>query len=106
MAQFCPVPHEENDMESHERTEKCKEVFSLLSEYLNLELPPGACQEIETHLAGCPPCIEFTESLRKTVELCRGYRPAELPVPLGKNARQQLLDAYQRMLRARKSTSS
>ena len=40
-------------MESHERTERCQEIFSLLSEYLNLELPPDACQEIETHLAGC-----------------------------------------------------
>ncbi len=90
----------------HERTENCKDVFALLSEYLNLELPPGACQEIETHLAGCPPCIEFAESLRKTVELCRRYRPAELPEPLGQNAREQLLDAYQRMLGVRKSASS
>ena len=90
-------------MESDERTEKCKEVFSLLSEYLNLELPLGACQEIETHLAGCPPCIEFTESLRKTVDLCHHYRPNELPEPLGKQAREQLLDAYQKMLGARKN---
>ena len=51
-------------MESHERTEKCKEVFSLLSEYLNLELAPYACQEIETHIAGCPPCIEFAAFAR------------------------------------------
>ena len=101
MAGFCPVTREENEMEWHERTEKCKAVFSLLSEYLNLELPPDACQEIETHLAGCPPCIEFAESLRKAVELCRRYRPAELPEPLGKKAREQLLDAYQRMLSAR-----
>jgi anti-sigma factor RsiW len=106
MAKFCTVPREENDMEPHDRTEKCKEVFSLLSEYLNLELPPDACQEIETHLAGCPPCIEFAESLRKTVDLCRRYQPTELPEPLGKNAREQLLDAYQRMLGARKSASS
>jgi RNA polymerase sigma-70 factor (ECF subfamily) len=93
-------------MESDERTEKCKEIFSLLSDYLNLELPPDACQEIETHLAGCPPCIEFAESLRKTIDLCRGYRPAELPEPIGKQARDQLLDAYQKMVRARKSASS
>jgi hypothetical protein len=106
MARFCPVTLEENKMELRERTEKCKKVFSLLSEYLNLELPPEVCQEIETHIAGCPPCIEFAESLRKTVELCRRYRPTELPEPLGKNARDQLLDAYQRMLGARKSTSS
>lgn len=85
----------------HERTEKCNELFSLLSEYLNLELPSDACQEIETHLAGCPPCIEFAESLRKTIELCRGYRPTELPGPIGKEAREQLLQAYQRMLGGR-----
>lgn len=89
-------------MESLEHTEKCKEVFSLLSEYLNLELPPGACQEIESHLAGCPPCVEFAESLRKTVELCRSYRPSELPEPLGVKARETLLAAYQKMLEARK----
>jgi anti-sigma factor RsiW len=92
-------------MELHERTEKCREVFSLLSEYLNLELPPDACQEMEAHIAGCPPCIEFAESLRKTVELCRRYQPAELPEPLGKNAREQLLEAYQKMLGDRGASS-
>jgi RNA polymerase sigma-70 factor (ECF subfamily) len=92
-------------MEFDERTEKCQEVFSLLSEYLNLELPPEACQEIETHLAGCPPCIEFADSLRKTVELCRCYKPTELPEPIGKQAREQLLEAYRKMLSARKDIS-
>jgi anti-sigma factor RsiW len=90
-------------MESDDRTEKCKEVFSLLSEYLNLELPPEACQEIETHLAGCPPCIEFAESLRKTVDLCHRYRPSEMPEPIGNEARERLLEAYRKMLEARKS---
>jgi RNA polymerase sigma-70 factor (ECF subfamily) len=93
-------------MEFHERTEKCREVFSLLSEYLNLELPPEACQEMEAHIAGCPPCVEFAESLRKTVELCRRYQPTEVPEPLSTDARQELLDAYQRMLDGRKSDSS
>lgn len=92
-------------MESHEPTAKCKEVFALLSEYLNLELPPGACEEIETHLAGCPPCIEFAESLRKTVDLCRHYEPSELPAPAGEQAREQLLEAYRKMLAARKTSS-
>ncbi len=79
-------------------TEKCREVFALLSEYLNLELPPDACEEIEAHITGCAPCVEFAESLRKTVELCRRYQPSELPQPLGEDARRQLLDAYTSML--------
>jgi anti-sigma factor RsiW len=88
-------------MPEHEHTGNCKEVFALLSEYLNLELPPDACREIENHLAGCPPCIEFAQSLRMTVDLCRRYRPSELPEPIGKQARAQLLAAYQKMLAAK-----
>jgi hypothetical protein len=85
-------------MQSHQPTEQCREVFALLSDYLNLELPPDACKAIETHLAGCPPCIEFTESLRKTIEICRQFQPAEMPAPLAKQAREELLGAYRKML--------
>jgi len=78
-------------------------MFALLSDYLDLELPPEACQEIENHLAGCSPCVDFAESLRKTVELCRRYRPSELPSPLGTHAREELHAAYQKMLAARRA---
>lgn len=84
-------------MEPHQHDENCKEVFALLSEYLDLELPPETCQQIEGHIAGCTPCIEFTESLRKTVDLCRQYRPTELPAPIGKEAKARLLEAWRRM---------
>ncbi len=83
----------------------CRGVFALLSDYLDLELPPDACAEVEAHLADCPPCVEFAESLRKTVELCRNYQPAELPTPLGQQARGELLEAYQKMLAGRKTAS-
>ena len=88
-------------MEPHQRDERCKEIFSLLSQYLDLELPPDACQEIETHLSGCAPCIEFAESLRKTVDLCKRYRPDEIPAPLSEETRHKLMGAYRRMLAAR-----
>jgi len=88
----------------HQHNGNCQEIFALLSEYLNLELPPETCREIEQHLAGCPPCIEFTESLRRTIEICRSYRPAELPDPLGREAREQLVEAYRKMLAARSSS--
>ena len=87
-------------------SEKCKEVFALLSDYLNLELPPDSCAVIETHLAGCPPCIEFVESLRKTVELCRQYRPTELPQTISQQARNQLLEAYRRAVAGRMGRES
>lgn len=88
------------------KSDKCGEIFSLLSDYLNLELPPEVCQEMEAHIAGCEPCVEFTDSLRKTVELCRQYKADELPVTLGQNAREQLLNAYRKVMAARKSPPS
>ena len=82
--------------------ESCKEVFELLSDYLNVELPPEACREIENHLSGCAPCEEFAESLRKTVALCRGYEPGELPRPISQAARADLRAAYRKMLQTRR----
>jgi len=52
---------------------------------------PEACREIEAHIAGCSPCIESADSLRKTVFLCRRYEPSEPPAPLKEEARTQLL---------------
>lgn len=92
-------------MSAYDRRDSCKEVFALLSEYLDLELPPETCREIQRHLTGCPACVDFAESLRSTIELCRRYRPAELPAPIGKHAREQLLAAYSRMLENRKGMS-
>ena len=87
-------------MSEHD-TEKCKEVFAMLSQYLDLELPPDACDHVQRHLAGCPPCIEFAESLRKTVDLCHEYAPQEIPAPIGGKAREELLAAWQKMLAGR-----
>jgi anti-sigma factor RsiW len=89
-------------MNAQEPSERCKEIFAVLSEYLDLELLPAACQELETHLEGCPPCIEFVESLRKSIDLCRQYSPTELPKPLSEDARHELQEAYEEMLSARR----
>jgi hypothetical protein len=90
-------------MQPHDRSEKCREVFSLLSEYLNPELPPEACREIEAHISGCEPCVDFVGSLRKTVELCRQYRPEEMPSALAADARARCLEAWENVM-ARRGT--
>jgi RNA polymerase sigma-70 factor (ECF subfamily) len=87
---------------AHDR-ESCQEVFALLSEYLDLELPPGECAQIERHLADCPPCIEFLESLRRTVQLCRGRLPQAAPGPLSRQARAAIEAAWRKALAERRS---
>jgi anti-sigma factor RsiW len=79
-------------------SEDCKQMFALLSEYLDAELPAKTCAEIEAHLAGCPPCIEFLESLKRTVRMCHCYEAAEMPGPLSDEVRERLLSAYRKTL--------
>jgi anti-sigma factor (TIGR02949 family) len=85
-------------MESGAHKDECKRVFALLSEYLDAELNPESCEEIQAHLAGCPPCIEFLESLKRTVRLCHNCEAAETPPPLPPATREQLLAAYRKSL--------
>jgi anti-sigma factor RsiW len=91
-------------MAARQPDDKCKEVFALLSEYLDLEIPPERCEQIAAHIEGCAPCVEFLDSLRKTIELCREHRPAELPRPVRDEAKEQLREAYAKML-ARRAAS-
>jgi anti-sigma factor RsiW len=81
--------------------DECKQIFATLSEYLDLELPPEACREMEAHFAGCPPCVEFAESLRKTVALCHEYQAGEMPGPIGEAARARLIEAWREALAGR-----
>lgn len=48
---------------------KCKEIFDRLSDYIDRDLDPEICKEIEGHVENCEPCIAFINTLRKTVDL-------------------------------------
>ena len=80
---------------------ECKDIFALLSEYLDEELPDDICGQIDSHISACPPCVDFVESLKKSIELTRALHPSDAPGPLPEEARAQLQAAYQKMLAAR-----
>jgi anti-sigma factor RsiW len=58
---------------------QCKEIFALLSEFLDGELPAKDCRTLERHIKDCKPCVAYLQTLRVTVESCRKY--GALPVP-------------------------
>jgi RNA polymerase sigma-70 factor (ECF subfamily) len=80
---------------------ECKQIFAKLSEYLDAELPADLCAEMDEHIFRCEPCVEFIDSLRRTIAICQEYRPDTLPAPLKENARQELMAAYRRMVSSR-----
>ena len=49
----------------------CREILDNLSSYIDAELDPSLCEEIERHMAGCNPCVAFLNTLKKTVVLYR-----------------------------------
>lgn len=84
-------------------TRDCETVFALLSEYLDQELPAADCEELERHIADCPDCVKFVDSLRKSVRLGRQYVVGEQVPPLPPALRHSLKDAYQRILTQRQN---
>jgi RNA polymerase sigma-70 factor (ECF subfamily) len=76
----------------------CQNVFALLSEYIDRDLPPGTCEELDRHIQGCAPCVEFVESLRKSVALGRTYSPGVEAPPVPEALKEALRKAYAKSL--------
>lgn len=74
---------------------ECRQVFEKLSEYLDEELPPDLCEQMRGHIDDCPPCVEFVNSLRKTVDLCRQLQPAG-GVPISEDAKARIRALWKR----------
>lgn len=93
-------------MSAHHDALECRQIFAMLSRYLDLDLPAETCAQVEAHIQDCPPCIEFLESMKHTIALCRDYPAGEMPPPLSRQSQVELRDAYQRMLAGRHESGS
>jgi anti-sigma factor (TIGR02949 family) len=50
---------------------KCEELLGSLSAYIDGELGPELCQELEKHLAECDNCRVVLNTTKRTIELVR-----------------------------------
>ena len=82
----------------------CGRVFALLSEYLDRELAPATCQELEEHLRGCPQCIQFVQSLKRSVQLCHDYGDCRTAPPVAPEVMAGFRRAYEKMLAKRRGS--
>jgi len=65
----------------------CREILERLSDYIDEELDPSICDEIEKHMDGCNPCVAFLNTLKKTVRL---YNTAGKEVTIPDDVRNDL----------------
>jgi anti-sigma factor RsiW len=78
----------------------CDELLTLLSEYIDGDVDPGICGELEKHLAGCDPCRIVVDNMQRTVRLYKEGKEYELPLPF----RQRLHEALRERWKERKRT--
>jgi RNA polymerase sigma-70 factor, ECF subfamily len=87
------------------RPARCKAMFAELSDYLDEQLDDSLCEELERHMDGCGPCQAFVASLEASIDYCRnsgGDCPSKRSAS---QFRKQLMQSYQRMNTALRSTS-
>ena len=66
----------------------CPDVVDMLSRHLEGEIGPGACAEMEKHVAACPRCQTACDSLKQTLRLCGSTPSPEVPEALKESIRQ------------------
>lgn len=58
---------------------KCSDVYLYICTNLDQNLNSARCRRIKKHIAGCPDCSAYLDSLRKTVSLYRAYPTPRVP---------------------------
>ncbi len=71
-------------------TSRCKRLFAMLSDYLDQEIDPAMCEDVEGHLDGCSPCKAYLASLEETIRRCRRHCTDELKASVRAQVRELL----------------
>lgn len=75
---------------------KCRDYISNLNDYIDGELEPELCDEIERHVGQCENCRIMVDTLTKTVKLCRDGQSEHLPDELQNKLRDKLQKQWQK----------
>jgi anti-sigma factor RsiW len=57
----------------------CQEVVDLLSDYLDGDCAPEVKRSVDEHLADCPDCVAFVNTLRKSLVMTRALSYSDIP---------------------------
>lgn len=65
----------------------CQDILEKICDYIDKDLDPAICKDIEDHIEDCEPCVAFINTIKKTVELFggAGQEPPIIPKPVSIN---------------------
>jgi anti-sigma factor RsiW len=70
----------------------CRDLLEQLSWYVDGDLGDLERRTVSLHLKQCPCCVEFVDSLRRTVSVCRDAGRRRLPGAVRARARARIAD--------------
>ena len=85
---------------------KCHELLKVLNEYVEGDIDPAVCQEMEKHLAGCNPCRVVIDNIRKTISLYKNDQVYEIPSDFRQRLHQALQDKWKKQRKSPPDKSS
>lgn len=59
---------------------KCKSVYKHICENLDIDINSAKCRAIKKHLASCPDCSAYLDSLKKTILLYKHEPGPRVPL--------------------------
>jgi anti-sigma factor RsiW len=68
----------------------CRDYLQQISEYIDGELDPELCKQLEEHMDGCTNCTVVVNTLKRTIEL---YQEDEAGQSLPREAKKRLFSA-------------
>lgn len=77
-------------MSTHHPKGSCRSLVVELSEYLDGTLTSARVRAIERHLARCPCCDVFADSLRQAMAACQAMGRSRLPRDVERRARARI----------------
>ncbi len=75
---------------------KCKQLLEDMNLYIDGELDPEICRQLETHLKDCERCRIVLNTTRKTIDLFCGNDLVELPSDVSTRLHAALHDRWKR----------
>ncbi len=57
----------------------CKRLQEILGDYLDGELDPELCSELQKHLGDCEPCRVVVDTTKRTIQFYCAQRPRDIP---------------------------
>ncbi|HZS33205.1 MAG TPA: anti-sigma factor [Methylomirabilota bacterium] len=70
----------------------CRDVIDLLADYLEATVSPETLAAFERHLEGCPACVAYLNTYRKTRELTATVARVSMPQDMQARLRAFLIE--------------